>query len=85
MWGHPDFGDERVLLNFAPEGVARLARVEEADVPSWSGLIPWVEQGRELKFSDPQTGRQYTANLRRENLGGGNFLYRSVHSVRSLP
>lgn len=59
-----------MLLNFAPEGVARLARVEEENVPSWSGLTPWVEEGRELKFGDPRTGRQYTANLRRDNLGG---------------
>jgi len=70
VWGHPDFGDERVLLNFAPEGVARLARIENEDVPSWSGLTPWVEEDRELRFSDSRTGRQYTANLRRENLGG---------------
>ena len=44
VWGHPDFGDERVLLNFAPEGVARLARVEEADVPSWSGRLRLMRQ-----------------------------------------
>jgi hypothetical protein len=71
VWGHPDFGDERVLFNFAPEGVARLARIEADAVPAWSGLTPWVKQDRELHFSDPRTGRQYTANLRRDNLGGG--------------
>lgn len=70
VWGHPDFGDERVLLNFTPHGVARLARIEDADVPAWSGLTPWVEEDRELMFSDPRTGRQYTADLRRDNLGG---------------
>jgi hypothetical protein len=70
VWGHPDFGDERVLLNFSPQGVARLARIEDDDVPAWSGLTPWTEDDRVLKFSDPRTGRQYTANLRRDNLGG---------------
>ena len=70
VWGHPDFGDERVLLNLAPEGVARLARIELSVVPSWTGLTPWVAEGRELRFSDPRTGRQYTADLRREKLGG---------------
>ena len=70
VWGHPDFGDERVLLNLAPEGVARLARIELSVVPSWTGLTPWVAEGRELQFSDPRTGRQYTADLRREKLGG---------------
>jgi hypothetical protein len=71
VWGHPDFGDERVLLNFSANGIARLARVEaEAAVPAWSGLTPWVKEDREMRFSDPRTGRQYTANLRRDNLGG---------------
>jgi hypothetical protein len=70
VWGHPEFGDEKVLLNFAPQGVARLARIESSIVPAWSGLTPWVAESREMRFSDPQTGRQYTADLRRENLGG---------------
>lgn len=70
MWGHPEFGDERVLLNFDAGGVARLARVENDAVPAWSGLTPWVQENRWMRFSDPRTGRQYTANLRRDNLGG---------------
>ena len=70
VWGHPEFGDERVLLNFAPQGVARLARVEDESSPSWSGLTPWIAESREMRFSDPRTGRQYTADLRRDNLGG---------------
>jgi hypothetical protein len=70
VWGHPDFGDERVLLNFAPQGVARVARIESSIVPAWSGLTPWVADSREMRFSDPQTGRQYTADLRRDSLGG---------------
>jgi hypothetical protein len=59
-----------VLFNFAPQGIARLARIESAAVPSWSGLTPWVTDDRTLRFSDPRTGRQYTADLRRDNLGG---------------
>ena len=70
MWGHPEFGDEQVLLSFDARGIARLARVEEDAVPSWSGLTPWVDSGREMRFSDPRTGRQYTADLRRDHLGG---------------
>jgi len=70
VWGHPEFGDERVLLNFDAQGVARLARIENDAVPSWSGLTPWVEDDRAVRFSDPRTGRQYTADLRRDNLGG---------------
>ena len=70
VWGHPDFGDERVLFNFAPQGIARLARIESDATPAWSGLTPWVEEDRHLRFSDPRSGRQYTADLRRDNLGG---------------
>lgn len=70
VWGHPEFGDERVLINFASAGFARMARIELDAVPSWSGSTPWVAESRELKFGDPQTGRQYTADLRRDNLGG---------------
>jgi len=58
------------LLNFDPRGVARLARIENDAVPAWSGLTPWITEGRAMKFSDPRTGRQYTADLRRDNLGG---------------
>jgi hypothetical protein len=59
-----------VLLNFDAGGVARLARVENEVVPAWSGLTPWIREDRQIRFSDPKTGRQYTADLRRENLGG---------------
>jgi hypothetical protein len=70
VWGHPDFGDERVLLNFDASGVARLGRIDNDIDPAWSGLTPWVAESREMRFSDPRTGRQYTADLRRDNLGG---------------
>ena len=70
VWGHPEFGDERVLFNFSPQGVARLARIDADAVPAWSGLTPWIKEDREMRFSDPRTGRQFTADLRRDNLGG---------------
>ena len=70
IWGHPDFGDERVLLNLEASGVARLARVENDAVPAWSGSVPWIRDDRQVRFSDPRSGRQFTADLRRENLGG---------------
>ena len=70
VWGHPDFGDERMLFNFDASGVAQVARVENESVPSWNGVTPWVTADRALRFNDPQTGRQYTADLTRERLGG---------------
>jgi hypothetical protein len=70
VWGHPEFGDERVLLSFDGRGIARLGRVENEAVPAWTGLSPWVLVDRQMRFSDPRTGRQYVADLRRDNLGG---------------
>jgi len=70
VWGHPEFGDERVLLNLDPAGIARFARLENEAVPAWSGLTPWIMEDREMRFSDPRSGRQYTADLRRDHLGG---------------
>lgn len=59
-----------MLLNFTEQGVARVGRIESESVPSWSGLTPWVREGRQIRFSDPKTGRQYSADLRSETLGG---------------
>ena len=70
VWGHPDFGDERVLFSFTPQGLARLGRIESEAVPSWSNLTPWITDDRAMRFSDPRTGRQFTADLRRDSLGG---------------
>ena len=42
VWGHPDFGDESVLFHFAPQGIARLARIEAVPVPAWTELTPWI-------------------------------------------
>jgi len=47
-----------------------LARVENDAVPAWSGSMPWIREDRQMRFADPRTGRQYTADLRRDKLGG---------------
>jgi hypothetical protein len=78
LYGHPAFGDERVLLHLAPDGAARLARVDDDKVAPWLGLAGWSAEGRELRFGDPQTGRMFTADLRRETLGGG---WRTVTAI----
>lgn len=70
VWGHPEFGDERVLLHFDAGGIARLARIENDAAPAWNSLTSWIRDNRRVLFSDPRTGRQYTADLRRNKLGG---------------
>lgn len=71
LYGHPDFGDERVLLHFAPSGAARLSHIEDEKTSPWTGLVGFITDDDELRFVDPQTGRQFTADLRRPTLGGG--------------
>jgi hypothetical protein len=71
LYGHPDFGDERVLLHFAASGAVQLARLRNQKTSVWNGLTGWVVDDDELRFSDPQTGRLFTAELRNTTLGGG--------------
>lgn len=78
LYGHPAFGDERVLLRFVADGGAQLARVGEDGTSAWIGLAGWSAEDRELRFGDPQTGRLFTADLRRDTLGGG---WRTVSAV----
>jgi hypothetical protein len=70
VYGHPDFGDQRVLLHFSASGAARIARVEDEKTSPWNALTGWFQAGSQLEFSDPQTGRQFNADLRRTTLGG---------------
>jgi len=78
IYGHPDFGDQRVLLHFAASGAARIARVEEEKTSPWNAMTGWFKDGSQLEFSDPQTGRQFNADLRRTTLGGSWRTFASV-------
>ncbi|HVY66577.1 MAG TPA: energy transducer TonB [Gammaproteobacteria bacterium] len=71
LYGRPDFGDQRVLLHFASGGAAHIARIEADRTSPWSALTGWFQEGSRLEFSDPQTGRQFNADLRQPTLGGG--------------
>jgi hypothetical protein len=71
IYGHPAFGDERVFMDFAASGAARMARQEEDGSGTWTGLAPWAVEDDELTFADPRSGRRFTADLRRGTLGGG--------------
>jgi hypothetical protein len=71
VYGHPDFGDERVLLRFAFDGTAQIAQQDVEGVRPWSPLTGWTAERRELRFTDPRTGRRFDAHLERPTLGGG--------------
>jgi hypothetical protein len=70
IYGHPAFGDERMLFHFSADGTAQLAREVEQKISAWTPMSRWTEDDGELAFSDPHTGRQYRADLRRSTLGG---------------
>lgn len=70
IYGHPAFGDERMLFHFAADGTVQLAREVEQKISAWTPMSYWTADDGELAFSDPHTGRQYRADLRRATLGG---------------
>lgn len=71
VYGHPAFGDERVLLSFAADGTAHIAREAWEEESTWTPLDRWEVDGAALSFRDPRSGRRFQADLRRETLGGG--------------
>jgi hypothetical protein len=71
VYGHPDFGDERVYLSFTADGGAQVARQLDDGVHAWEALPGWYEGRRdEMTFRDPHTGREFEGDLSRETLGG---------------
>jgi hypothetical protein len=78
LYGHPDIGDQRVLLHFATSGAARMSRFDGGKTGPWSALAGWFVDRDQLEFSDPQSGRQFKADLRRVTLGGGWRTYAAV-------
>jgi hypothetical protein len=71
IYGHPAFGDERVLLHFAAGGDAQLARLEDGEIGDWEPLSFWAADDDErLTFTDGRSGRRFEADLKRATLGG---------------
>lgn len=71
VYGHPAFGDERVLVQLAADGSAAISRKDDDGERLWDPLSDWLVDDDELSFGDSRTGRQFKANLRRSTLGGG--------------
>ena len=63
LYGNPAIGDERVLLNFAPDQSTLMARPDDSESRPWSPLSPWQIEDNLLTFRDSRTGRQFDANL----------------------
>jgi hypothetical protein len=71
LYGHPAFGDERVLLNFNADGGSQLARQEGEEITAWTPLSFWRADDDVMTFNDPRSGRRFEADLSRATLGGG--------------
>lgn len=71
IYGHPELGDERVLLRFEPDGRAGLARSgDDGARGRWMPLSTWKAANQELRFEDSRTGRRFHGDLTRATLGG---------------
>lgn len=70
LYGNPALGDERVLLNFAPDQSTLMAKRSEDAARPWFPLSRWQVESDLLSFTDSRSGREYQASLRRSTLGG---------------
>jgi hypothetical protein len=71
VYGHPAFGDERVLLSFSTGGGSQLARLEDDEIKDWEPMSFWTaDDDAVMTFTDPRSGRRFEADLTRETLGG---------------
>ncbi len=70
VYGHPAFGDERVLLDVARDGTVRAAHERDGEISSWIALTSWYVDEATMTFSDPLSGRDYQADLTFDTLGG---------------
>ncbi len=70
LYGDPAFGDQRILLTFAPDQSTFVSRSESDASRPWSPLSRWRIEDNVLSFSDSRTGRNFEAELERPTLGG---------------
>lgn len=70
VYGNPTLGDERVLMSFAPDHTAHMARAGRETSPAWLPLSGWRIVDGTLSFADPRSGREFEAVLDRETLSG---------------
>lgn len=70
MYGDPQTGDERVMLNFGADGSTRMAIPSEDAQRPWFPLSRWRLEEDVLTFSDSRSERDFSANLSRPALGG---------------
>ena len=56
VYGHPAFGDERVLLDVGHDGSARIAHLENGEISAWFPLRGWEIENAQLTFTDSRAG-----------------------------
>ena len=70
VYGHPAFGDERLLLSVLADGSTKVARLLDGEISAWIPLTHWEIEDATLTFTDSRSGRDYHADLTRTTLGG---------------
>jgi hypothetical protein len=70
VYGHPAFGDERVLIDVARDGSVRAAHERDGEISPWVSFTSWYVDDATMSFTDSHSGRRYEADLTFETLGG---------------
>jgi len=70
LYGPPGLGDERLLLQFDPNGATSIARLDSENTQRWTPISQWENSRGTLEFADTRTGRRFEAELDRDTLGG---------------
>jgi len=71
IYGHPAFGDERMLFHFGADGSAQLAREVEQKISAWTPMSHWTARRRRASaFSDPHTRPAISRRPAARDVGG---------------
>lgn len=75
IWACVTFDDERArdlrfLLHMTGTGTGKVALQTSRSAGAWNTIFPWSPERHELEFTEPETGRQFTADLTRPTLAG---------------
>jgi len=62
--------DQRFLVHLTGTGTGNVALQTSRSAGTWNAIFPWSPERHELEFTEPETGRQFTADLTRATLAG---------------
>lgn len=64
------YGDQRAFIGLSADGASYIARIRDAGRRQWRPMSEWRSSRGRIRFSDPDVGREFTAEAGRSSLGG---------------